>query len=96
MVVITASWRSIRAFTWSRALPACSSWRAGVGHGGLHLGSQGLVLQADLVGPLGHLLVELAHLALGLVLDQLGPAVGVQLQPGGPLLQGGIGLGVRL
>ena len=67
-----------------------------MGHGGLHLGPQGLVLQADLVGPLGHLLVELAHLALGLVLDQLGPAVGVQLQPGGPLLQGGIGLGVRL
>ena len=40
--------------------------------------------------------MELTHLVLGLVLDQLGPAVGIQLQPGGPLFQGGIGLGIGL
>ena len=68
----------------------------GMGHGGCPLGPQGLVFQTDLIGPLGHLLMELTHLVLGLVLDQLGPAVGVQLQPGGPLFQGGIGLGIGL
>ena len=62
---------------------------------GLHLGTKNVVFLLHPLHPTLHLTAELTGLLLRLLLDGLGPSVGLQLYAGGPLLQGGVSLGVR-
>ena len=62
-----------------------------MGDGGLHLAAQGVVLQLDPAQPLLHSPAQLPRLSVRLIQHVLRPAVGLQLHPGGPLLDGRVG-----
>ncbi len=62
---------------------------------GLHLGTKNVVFLLHSLHPTLHLTAELTGLLLRLLLDGLGPSVGLQLYAGGALLQGGVSFGVR-
>ena len=67
-----------------------------MGDGGLHLAAQSVVLPLHPAHPLLHAPAQVLGLAVGLVQNVLGPAVGLQLHAGGALLHGLIGGGLRL